>query len=584
MTDQRASTQTDPPKPEPLSPTSWKRRLNFKDRPFQFFDQSTLQEKLLWTLTAALTPVLIFAGFQAYFDAQNSMAERREELIILSDQANDKVEQAIKSAELLLYSFRDEIAEGRCDYAYNSIRELLPFVVKIASFDGDRNQSCSVPVDIEQTNLYTDNIKDNQSTDQLFYLNSMFIPALEEWVFLLNHDVGIEDDTDIQHMVLGLSITQLITSEAFRSPYEGMEIAIVNDNGIVFGSQLNTEVDKDLLNRAQTKNDTVIGIYEDDSGQHYDRILSPVRGQDIFMMSSRPSPGILSEFTLRPATVVGIPVMVFLVALIAVWFAVDRSVLKWFRPLRRMAVAFAGGNYNYKAGNDFAKAPPEIQRLSTTLERMADRIGARDKELRKAIDTRDAAVKEIHHRVKNNLQIVTSFVSLQTRAVKDNESKRVLSAVRHRIDALSIVHQTLYRHERLETVHMQPFFDALLYHLRDALGMEEDNVALIWNIDEVERHSDDAIPIALFVLEAVTNAMKYAFDINGGTIWVDLKSTEKNIVLNIQDNGAGADTKTSIGLGSKLMQAFARQLRANHQHGTNEKGYWVELQIPHRKI
>ena len=217
---------------------------------------------------------------------------------------------------------------------------------------------------------------------------------------------------------------------------------------------------------------------------------------------------------------------------------------------------------------------------------MANRISERDASLRAAITTRDAAVKEIHHRVKNNLQIVASFLNLQRRQVKDSAAREVISAARHRIDALSIVHQTLYQHERLETVHMQPFLEALLSHLAGALGMDETGVRIDSEIAEIDRPADDAIPIALFILEAVTNATKYAFSGHGGVITIRLYEDADEIVLDVIDDGDGVDLDASAdngstGLGSRLMTAFAKQLRGSIKTSSKPgEGFRVELRMP----
>ena len=185
-----------------------------------------------------------------------------------------------------------------------------------------------------------------------------------------------------------------------------------------------------------------------------------------------------------------------------------------------------------------------------------------------AIASRDAAVREIHHRVKNNLQIVTSFLNLQGRQLRDPEAKAAISAARHRIDALAIVHQTLYQNERLEQVHLKPFLTGLVSHLSEALGMEESGVEIVQDYEDVMRPADDAIPMALFIVEAITNAMKYAFGPEGGVITVSLSVDETGTTLKISDNGRGydpsapSDQENGRGLGTKLMSAFSRQLAA----------------------
>ena len=232
-------------------------------------------------------------------------------------------------------------------------------------------------------------------------------------------------------------------------------------------------------------------------------------------------------------------------------------------------------------------APEEISSLALAMDRMSERIGKRDHDLKAAVSERDAALKEIHHRVKNNLQIVTSFLNLQSRRVTDPESRAAINSTRLRIDALSVVHQTLYQHDDLDIVHLGTFFEHLLGHLSNALGLDELDVDLTYDIEDLPLRADDAIPLALFVLEAITNSTKYAFVEDGGEIHVLLKEQDQGLLLAIRDNGSGAESDTAkvsgTGLGSKLMSAFERQLNGKMEVSTAPgEGYEVRLFVPHR--
>ncbi|MEO1966211.1 sensor histidine kinase [Hyphomonas sp.] len=297
-----------------------------------------------------------------------------------------------------------------------------------------------------------------------------------------------------------------------------------------------------------------------------DVVIRPVGPANVFAVISRESPGFWSEFTLQPVSSFGLPLLAFSIALLAVWLAIDSLVLRWLSRLIRIARVYGAGRYAFRAGDAMASAPAEIKELADALEDMAADIDQRDSDLKSAINVRDAAVKEIHHRVKNNLQIVTSFLNLQGRQLQDPEARQAIAAARHRIDALAIVHQTLYQHERLELVSMQPFLEGLINHLAEALGTETRNIGLSQTYEDLERPADDAIPFALFLVEAVTNATKYAFNEDeGGMISITLEEDNTGgIILKVMDDGVGFDPGggARIGLGSKLMKAFSRQLHA----------------------
>jgi len=315
-------------------------------------------------------------------------------------------------------------------------------------------------------------------------------------------------------------------------------------------------------------------------------VIRPVGPANVFAVISRESPGFWSEFPLQPVSSFGLPLLAFSIALLAVWLAIDSLVLRWLSRLIRIARVYGAGRYAFRAGDAMASAPVEIAELAEAMEDMATDIDQRDSDLKAAINVRDAAVKEIHHRVKNNLQIVTSFLNLQGRQLQDPEARLAISAARHRIDALAIVHQTLYQHERLELVSMRPFLKGLIDHLAEALGMDTRNIRISQSYEDIERPADDAIPVALFLVEAVTNTTKYAFgDENGGEVTITLTLDEDgNTTLKVADNGIGFDTSSGDvrkGLGSKLMTAFSRQLRAELTiDSTPGEGTVISLYMP----
>ena len=101
----------------------------------------------------------------------------------------------------------------------------------------------------------------------------------------------------------------------------------------------------------------------------------------------------------------------------AIWIATDRQVTQWINYLRRIAIAYRSGHYAIRP--DLADAPAEFKLLGEAMSAMAEGIQDRDRRLREAVDMKTALIREIHHRVKNNLQIVMSLLSIQANQVKD---------------------------------------------------------------------------------------------------------------------------------------------------------------------
>ncbi|WP_182482103.1 sensor histidine kinase [Henriciella barbarensis] len=532
-----------------------------------------------------MTPILIFAGFRSYLNAQDARAERRNNLVEISDRAIDEVEQILSTVDTLQQIYEADILNGDCRGVFATLSPRVPQLSNIIFFNSDAGAECSALqatgarlVQVEAFEL----LRQGQTKVRT---DAFFGPLSQAWLFSVMRRVEGPDGAFRGAIAFPLRTDELIRTIRLTNLPEDVELALSDSSGQVFGSARIANVDPDWISSATGDDDGELFVLNLDDQGSVDVVVRAIVDNRIYAVISRPSPGLFSEFTLRPLESIGIPLLSFTLALIAAWLAVDGLVLKWLARLRRLALIYGEGHYNFRIGNEFDNAPDEIQSFARTFDRMANRIAERDSSLRTAIATRDSAVKEIHHRVKNNLQIVASFLNLQRRQVSDPAARNVISAARHRIDALSIVHQTLYQHERLETVHMHPFLDALLSHLSGALGMDEIRVTIEQDIADIDRPADDAIPIALFLLEAVTNAMKYAFDENGGTILVKLQEDGEDIVLSVIDDGVGEqeqeDAPKSTGLGARLMTAFAKQLRAEmSSHSEPGEGYTVELRMP----
>lgn len=558
--------------------------------------RTTLRQRLILTLAAALTPILLIGAFESYVNARQAIEGRKLELVSLGDNAVDDLEQALVLAESFLNVFAPIIADNRCDEIKANILPILPVLTNVSHFNARGMSECSTVSDrsVQMANLeWLDRIRAGES---LIRTDAFYGPVSEAYLFALLK--RLEDDNGELTGVAAFAMRAdaLVTLLRLNDTRPDVDIAISDRDGRLFGSNQFSNIPLQWMASLDDQNTAQLFTQKGVDGRERDIVLTRVATDGVYVVVSRPTPGLLSQFTLSPISGLGLPLLAFSIALVAVWFSVDRLVLKWLTRLKRIAKIYGAGKYNLRTAHHFEPAPEEFAEFAETMDDMAQKVDSRDASLREAIHKRDQAVKEIHHRVKNNLQIVTSFLSLQSRSMKDASAKAALASAQHRIDALSIVHQTLYQHERLDSVELKPFLEGLLRHLSLALGMEEADVELHWQLENVVRRSDDAIPIALFIVEAVTNSMKYAFDEDGGSIMIKLVRGEKEILLSICDNGQGPQAidendpehraefehKSSGGLGSRLMTAFARQLKAKYSaRYIDGTGYCIEVNIPH---
>lgn len=242
-------------------------------------------------------------------------------------------------------------------------------------------------------------------------------------------------------------------------------------------------------------------------------------------------------------------------------------------PLKRLnhAVGRWRGGGPFDPGR-LAGVPREVRELSLSFAQATQALTDREKQLRGALAQQDLLMQEIHHRVKNNLQVIASLLNLQASRIRQPQARAEFQSARDRIRALATVHRHLYTHAELHTINMRSFLKELCGQLFQALGEQTgDRIHLEIEAPELQLSSDQAVPLALIVTETVSNAVKYAFPAGrSGRISVQLTADGDDATLTIQDDGIGipsgrAETESGArdGIGIQLVRGFARQLGAS---------------------
>ncbi|MFH5925962.1 sensor histidine kinase [Roseomonas xinghualingensis] len=297
------------------------------------------------------------------------------------------------------------------------------------------------------------------------------------------------------------------------------------------------------------------------------------RGGDVVYASARLNPGLLLVVghPLSPAKAAASAVLIqritelatFLIAcLAAIVVGADLSMV---RPLRLLSVRVR----SWRPGNAFRISPSgteprEVRALEYAFSEAAAALAGREADLRAALEQRDALMGEIHHRVKNNLQIVSSLLNLQASRIGDPAAAEEFLSARNRVRALATLHRHLYVQHSFERVSLRPFLTELTNQQfsshNEAPG---ERLALKLDVADITISTDQAVSLSLLVTEAVGNALEHAFpDEARGTIWLSLTGSAGELTLVVQDDGIGLPDRNARprGLGLQLMEGFAKQL------------------------
>ncbi|NNC62138.1 MAG: tetratricopeptide repeat protein [Flavobacteriaceae bacterium] len=202
-----------------------------------------------------------------------------------------------------------------------------------------------------------------------------------------------------------------------------------------------------------------------------------------------------------------------------------------------------------------------------------------------ALVEKDSLLKEIHHRVKNNLQMVSSLLSLQTKNTRSKAAIEALEEGKSRVKAMALIHQKLYQNDDLSVIEMQGYIESLVNSVQSVFKKGGHNINITIDAEGVELDIDRAIPFGLILNELVSNSFKYAFpeDKNNGKIYIHLRKNGDQGFFEYTDNGIGlpddTDERTNSSMGIRLMNRLVNQLQStlNIDKTTEGVRFWFNF-------
>ncbi|MGZ9099316.1 MAG: sensor histidine kinase PhyK [Brevundimonas sp.] len=524
----------------------------------------------LW-LAAALLPVLVLGAFQTQSAFRAQDLERRSDLQLAAERAAASAKSRLDSTGVLLQALRPEGLEVFCEPRLTDLVERLEGLDGLARLTPTGQTACtsvglgtSPPAWLTQApaSPWFQRLRGGEGTVLARAPAAQGRPPGLIVAIPLQRPLGRFDGA----MVAVIPLSSLQPDVEDPSLPEGSHAALTDADGRILTA---TDIDAFTLAGDRSVNGWVdrarldaSGIFEAEDADGRRRVYAgaALAGRDVYVLLSAPAPGLLSWARLNPVGALFMPLLTWFIAFSAVMMVSERIVIRWLDYLERVAAIYARGRFSVRPVQAI-NAPAEIRVLARTLDELAESIAARDAALTASLAEKDALMREIHHRVKNNLQIISSLLSMQQRALTDPASKAAVGDTRQRISALALIYRTLYQSDDLRYADARIFLTELVGQLVASETGRGHVITSSVEADSLVVDPDKLAPLALWLVEAVTNAQKHAFVGRGGDLKVRFRVQGDKSVLEVQDDGPGVSETFRAGVGRTLMGAFAKQLR-----------------------
>ncbi|MBV9550696.1 MAG: sensor histidine kinase [Alphaproteobacteria bacterium] len=546
----------------------------------------SLRRRLQLIITIALLPIALVSVLQGIARAQLDVAAARERLIQSARATATGDENLIASAEQILraVSSLPDVRDisGDCDTILADTLVGVRYFSNLSRADADGRVACSaMPLAKGLSIADMEVFQRARRSGALVVSGQVRSRVTGQNVVGALLPLKKEDGSFNGTVGIGLDVHWIDYMLRASSLPKGAVVAVYDHDGQLLAS--NNRALGTIIAAAEKKAGFSDGASRDvsDGGEvswHY--ATASLSGSAIYLAYAMEANQLFGQTYLHVGLDFFIPILSIALAWGAIWWFTDRQVTQWIFYLRRFAAAYRSGHYALRP--DLGEAPAEFRLLGSAFSEMAEGIESRDKRLHEAVEQKITLIKEIHHRVKNNLQIVMSLLSIQAGQVKDPTAKEALMQAQTRINALALVHRILNELEDQSTLDLKQLLEELCRQIGEGIGAE--NVKVVVEVPSKVVTGSVAVAVALFTVEALTNIFKHAFPPGGdGVIRVTMQTLEGGkLRLAIADNGIGfVDGEASKSVGSRLIKTFGIQLGGISQvRSIAGEGTVVELIFP----
>ena len=549
---------------------------------------SDLRRRFGLILAVALLPILLLSIWQSYYDYQRETTLRETALDVSAEEAVSDIVDLLKTAKSVLHLSADLVRPETCEADLRRIARGFPDIYNMVIYWEDERENClakeirtTVPIEVALEAITPEN---PYKLNIVEFGADTVGPKRMLIVAYGNYDIDKNLRSIFFHSYDISTLRNLRNREIL--PRDVRVSIFSRDGQILVGDNVGSINMRKSWAELLDNEDRVTMSLPNTQDKSRQIVLLPTRETEVFLAISTPKPSLISWNLVNPFASILLPVLGWMFAYIAIWLALENLILARIRTMRKDVLKFSNSNKIPSASKD-KKNDDAISDLRKSFRKMAGRIVDRETDLKQSLSEKDDILREVHHRVKNNLQIIISLLNMGKRQVRDPLYTQALDDTRNRITAISQVHKTLHESEALMSVDLVPFITELTARLSRALNFEARTIQIATHVDAGPVDADTATPISLFMVEALTNSAKHGLP-EGGTISVTLIEANGGLTLTVQDNGIGAEAASKLdavspelttctGTGEKLMHGFARQLGGTYKSESSPQGHTCRL-------
>ncbi|MEZ5647977.1 MAG: sensor histidine kinase [Alphaproteobacteria bacterium] len=548
----------------------------------------SLRSRMVLILALALAPPATLGIGQAYSDyfSERTLLEKNlnqaARLITLEHQ------NLISNARTALTALSSQpnvkwMLTSVCSEDLRSALQKLPEFTLAVVTDPTGNIKCSSRAINPSINLKNHPWFEAIMSGKDFVVSNLLMNALLPERTVITAIPLFRDDEEITGVVaLSLDLSALARLRSLKDAPDGTFLAISDSKGnfLPLSGAFPQSLPSLLNNQSARDSENSVSINRGHGvdGDEFIFTVIPLASNNLFAILGEPSQSLFGWLRVKLATRLAIPTIIWFAAMATAWAATNRLVIRWVHKLRQLAGSFISGRIADRSIS-FTEAPEELGELARSLTGMMETLDARNAQLSDALLHRDILIKEIHHRIKNNLQIISSLINLQARSLREGIARNVVLGMRSRINALALVHKSLYETEELQVVRLDGFIQPLTTQLQGLMASPDRRINIRTEVPALTVTAETAVTLAMLITEAVTNAFKHAFtDRTEGNVSVILRTNnDGSISLICSDDGVGGFELESRdeeheGLGRLLIEGYVRQLSGkvfvDRSHGT----------------